>query len=238
MYFITMTNHWTYSLVPAIEYSELAHRSATQEFMQVGHFHDQVQIVAIFDGWRSFVTPVGTFWAEAGQIVVLPARLFHAPLMRARSTVSILYLDPEHHAARVIRRPTVLDGRGATRPTELLDRVVAASECADEPEFRPIISTLIDLVVGSEASIEEIAKTAGYSADGFIRSFSRNVGTTPAKYRIAHRLNVARALLKQGVSPADAACESGFADQSHLGRCFLMTYGTTPGAYREGMRSA
>jgi len=213
----------------------MAHRTATQELAQAGHFHDQVQIVAVFEGWRSFVTPAGTFRAEAGQIVVLPAHLFHAPLMCARSAVSIVYLNPEHPAARLISRPAVLDGRGAAKLEDIVDRAALPAACAADSGVHPFVAQWIDVVARTAVPIEEIADAAGYSIDGFSRLFSRQVGTTPSKYRIAQRLNVARALLRQGATPADAAYGSGFADQSHLGRCFLRAFGTTPGAYRAGM---
>jgi hypothetical protein len=84
-----MPVYWTYGRAVAVDKFELAHRKAISTLAQVGHFHDQVQIAAVFDGWRSFTTPRGTICASAGQIAVLPARLFHAPLMRMRSLVTI-----------------------------------------------------------------------------------------------------------------------------------------------------
>jgi AraC-like DNA-binding protein len=44
-------------------------------------------------------------------------------------------------------------------------------------------------------------------------------------------LNRARRLLRAGEPIAAVAAETGFADQSHLGRLFRRTFGTTPGAY-------
>ena len=46
---------------------------------------------------------------------------------------------------------------------------------------------------------------------------------------------MARGLLSEGVSPALAAAEAGFADQAHLTRWFRRYYGVTPGAYRAAM---
>lgn len=230
-----MTTHWRYSRASALACLEIAHCRATRRFAQRGHFHDQAQIVAVFEGWRAFATPVGTFRAEAGQIVVLPSRLFHAPLMPARSAVSNLYLDPEHPAVHGREMPIVLDGCGAVQLVDVIERVAALPMRSTEVEPDPDISRLARRVAGSGTSIEAIAEHEGYSVDGFIRRFLRQFGTTPAQYRIAHRLNVARSLLRQGAAPAEAASESGFADQSHLGRHFLRAYGTTPAAYRAGM---
>ncbi len=38
-------------------------------------------------------------------------------------------------------------------------------------------------------------------------------------------------MLARGVSIAAAACEAGFADQSHLTRAFARQFGVTPGQY-------
>jgi len=45
------------------------------------------------------------------------------------------------------------------------------------------------------------------------------------------RLRAARALLDAGRSPASVAVEVGFADQSHLTRWFVRSFGITPARY-------
>jgi AraC-like DNA-binding protein len=54
----------------------------------------------------------------------------------------------------------------------------------------------------------------------------------PHAFRLAARLNLARALLRNGEPIAAVAAHTGFADQSHLGRLLRRAFGTTPGAYR------
>jgi AraC-like DNA-binding protein len=65
-----------------------------------------------------------------------------------------------------------------------------------------------------------------------VRAFAREWGVTPHAYLVQARVNRAAAMLRQGVSPATAAAESGFADQSHLNRHFLRHFGISPGVYR------
>ena len=46
----------------------------------------------------------------------------------------------------------------------------------------------------------------------------------------------AQALLQQGLPPAEAALEVGFADQSHLCNAFRQRTGLTPGQYRKAFQ--
>jgi AraC-like DNA-binding protein len=226
-----MTIYWAYAPVPGLNESETASRTASTELTQAGHFHDQAQIALVIEGWRSFTTALGTYIAQAGNIAVVPPRMFHAPSMQASSVVSILYLEPNHPIASAIREPAIIDSKGAVDWSEVLDCVGSAlpSQVA-EREIAP--DKFVSLVVETRLSMNQIAEKLDLTTDGFIRCFAKAIGVTPAKYRIAHRLTIARKLLREGLMPAEAAYAAGFSDQSHLGRCFLRAYGTTPAAYR------
>jgi len=226
-----MTVHWAYAPVPDLKNSEIACRTASTELTQVGHFHDQAQIAVVIEGWRSFTTALRTYIARPGDIAVIPPRMFHAPSMEGRSAVSILYLESDHPIARAVREPAIIDGNGAEHWLDVLDRVGSAlpSQVAEQEITS---GKFISLVVETQLSVHQIAEKLDLTTDGFIRCFAKVVGATPAKYRIAHRLTIARKMLRDGLMPADAAYGAGFADQSHLGRCFLRAYGTTPAAYR------
>jgi AraC-like DNA-binding protein len=43
-------------------------------------------------------------------------------------------------------------------------------------------------------------------------------------------------MIRDGANLADAAIDTGFADQSHFHRSFTRRYGLTPGAYAAAMR--
>ena len=81
--------------------------------------------------------------------------------------------------------------------------------------------------------LEELARQAG-AADRFqlSRAFRRRFGASPHACLVEIRLEKARAMLRSGTAPAQAAFASGFADQSHLGRWFRRAYGLSPSAYR------
>ena len=59
----------------------------------------------------------------------------------------------------------------------------------------------------------------------------------PGEYVLELRVERARRLLARGESPAAAASEVGFHDQSHLTRAFRRFMSTTPGRYRQRARS-
>jgi AraC-like DNA-binding protein len=235
-----MTSYWNYARTGDggdRDDLEIAAHSTSSVLSQVGHLHNEVQVVIVLEGWRSLATVAGTIRAEAGQIALMPARMFHAPMMGERSLVRNLYIAADHPAAAGVAQPVVIDGRGAENLADILDRVASCSPCTRTTESDEAMAGWIEQIAVAGHALETVAATADLSVDSFIRSFARGVGVTPAQYRIAYRLNLARAMLRNGTQPAQAAHECGFADQSHLGRYFLRTYGTTPSAYRRGMRT-
>lgn len=88
------------------------------------------------------------------------------------------------------------------------------------------------------ARVAVAAAQAGMSREGYSRAFAARYGMPPAAHRRAAQLNAARRLLRSGEPIAAAAAQSGFADQSHLGRWFRRAFGVTPGRYRRGARSS
>ncbi|WP_252181301.1 AraC family transcriptional regulator [Azospirillum sp. B4] len=84
-------------------------------------------------------------------------------------------------------------------------------------------------------TVSQAARRAGLSREGYSRRFKRLHGLAPQEFRLLDRLNAARCLLRSGESIAAVAADTGFADQSHLGRCFRRAFGVTPGRYRAGL---
>ena len=175
------------------------------------------------------------FWQRRATSLPFHRACFMRRGIATSSSVLVLFLDKDHPVAEGIRQPSVTNGQGAKRLDEILDCVATRLVGHQTPEQLQISSTLTNLITQSEARLCDVAEELGYSPDGFTRSFCRWVGTTPAKYRIAHRLTMARSMIRQGAMLAEVAFATGFSDQSHLGRCFLRAFGTTPAAYRAGL---
>ena len=87
-------------------------------------------------------------------------------------------------------------------------------------------------------ALDELAEVAGLSRYHFARRFRDEVGEPPWAFVRRVRDERARALLREGRSPAEAAHEAGFADQAHLTRALRERYGQTPGQIRRAARAA
>jgi AraC-like DNA-binding protein len=83
--------------------------------------------------------------------------------------------------------------------------------------------------------LEEVAAVAGLTPWHFARAFRRHFGIPPHRFQLGLRIDLARRLLADGVPGSEVAHRTGFADQSHLIRCFKRMTGTTP-AGRGGAR--
>lgn len=85
-------------------------------------------------------------------------------------------------------------------------------------------------------TLATLARGVGLSPAHLARAFRTEVGLPPHAYLLGVRVALARSLLHQGLTPAQAAAEAGFADQSHLTRTFKRMIGVTPGAYLAACR--
>src|SRR4051812_10652119 len=207
------------------------------------HFHKEIQVTVVLSGAQSFFTPVGPIAVQAGETAVIGPAVPHEPRrLDALGTVSLnLYvqLAEDRLVARGIH---VLATPRWLQADDRIDRGKLALWAADQISSKASLTcshegaALADFVAKTDLEIGAVAALFGVTREGFTRRFFRLVGLTPHAYRIGVRLNAARLLLASGVSPAEAAVEAGFADQSHLGRAFRSYFGTTPNRYRHAMR--
>jgi AraC-like DNA-binding protein len=90
----------------------------------------------------------------------------------------------------------------------------------------------LDSAPHAGVSLAELAALSGVSRFQLLRGFAREVGITPHAYLVQRRVRLARRLLADGQTPAQAAIQAGFADQSHMTRAFVRQLGVTPSRYR------
>lgn len=79
-------------------------------------------------------------------------------------------------------------------------------------------------------SLSDMAAFAGLSRTQLLRRFSHAYGLPPHAWLLQQRAERARALISHGTGLAQAAHDSGFADQSHMTRVFARHFGFAPGA--------
>lgn len=77
----------------------------------------------------------------------------------------------------------------------------------------------------------EVEAFTGLDRYQFARQFHAIYGTSPYRYSVMRRLDVARSWLRDARPLAETALEAGFADQAHFTRTFKAAFGMTPGRY-------
>jgi AraC-like DNA-binding protein len=77
----------------------------------------------------------------------------------------------------------------------------------------------------------EVEVVTGLDRYQFARQFHAVYGTSPYRYSVMRRLDVARGWLGDARPLAETALEAGFADQAHFTRTFKAAFGMTPGRY-------
>ncbi|WP_205441359.1 helix-turn-helix transcriptional regulator [Tsuneonella flava] len=189
------------------------------------HFHETAQLCLVQSGKRRAVTRYGIVEVVAGECLYLPAGLPHR------------FTDSAAAEGRCLNIYAPLD-------------LGSFPHSLPAVSIRPLVQSLAiseASLAGSERSgtqsagrengpltIQALARAAGVSREHFSRTFVQQHGLPPHRYQIMCRLNAARQAIARGHSLADVAARFDFADQSHLGRLFRQTFGTTPGAYRKG----
>jgi AraC-like DNA-binding protein len=193
------------------------------------HFHDEHQFTFVLSGRRSFVIGGRRVVVPAGMGAWIPARVAHRSMAESSGVlcVNAYVADGEYDVAALIRSVQLAWRKDRHLRTSDLSTLVAPHRLADAPVAT---APLID-VLRQRASVTAAADEVGMSREGYSRLFTSRYEMPPRAYRRVMQLNVARQLLRAGEGIAAAAAQSGFADQSHLGRWFRRVFGTTPGRY-------
>lgn len=118
------------------------------------------------------------------------------------------------------------DERFAIVEAELTRRLHASREV--DPELAYAWRTMV--VTAGRARVDELADDIGWSRKRLWSRFRAQLGIGPKRAARLIRFDDAAHRLASGRGPAEAAAESGYADQSHLHRDALEFAGRTPAA--------
>lgn len=169
---------------------------------------------------------LNTLWARIGHWHGLqpPAQAggphVASPQARQRFAAEQLACDEAlvHTAALLLRRH-------ASTP-------LAPESTADAtPALRQVRDWLADAPL-RPPSLAQMAALTGLSRYQLLRRFAQAYGLPPHAWLLQQRAERSRRLIAQGATLADAAADSGFADQSHMTRLFARQFGFTPGAWQ------
>lgn len=197
------------------------------------HFHEEDQVTFVLAGRRRFVLGDERFDVAAGQGVHIPAGTPHRSLCEPSEVVCInLYMPSGACAVRDLIAALAGHWRKTGRIGWPDLTLLAEDHRCRLPAGAGRVGGMPD---GTPcATVGEAAQRAGMSREGFSRRFRRSHGMPPHAFWLLEKLNAARRLLRKGEPIAAVAADTGFSDQSHLGRCFRRAFGVTPGRYRAG----
>lgn len=212
------------------------------------HFHDEAQVSVVWNGHRDYRIGSNCVRLHPGQLLVIPGLRPHLALPSMHDEVQSVefYLAPAALSIGVQRH---LDSSQFAIIEDSLFKHIASHriaelvlECVTEklvsPNPRPahpsstLAKTAFQRAAIDNDGISDAARRFGYTREGFIRAFAREIGMTPNAYNINRRLNLGRNLLRKGENISEIAHETGFSDQSHFGRTFLKHFGAPPGQFR------
>ena len=95
---------------------------------------------------------------------------------------------------------------------------------------------LIEEHLGSKLEVGRIAEHVSLSRSHFSRAFKLSMGSSPMAYVSMRRVERAKLMMTSTGQPLiEIALACGFADQSHLNRCFRHVIGISPGKWRRYM---
>lgn len=109
-------------------------------------------------------------------------------------------------------------------------------EASQRPSRIAKARTRIDDNPALALSLADLAHECGLSQWQLLRSFAQATAFTPHAYQMQRRIELARRLIIQGVTLAEASTISGFADQSHMTRTFRRKYGFSPSVWAASLR--
>jgi transcriptional regulator GlxA family with amidase domain len=194
---------------------------------------------------------VATHWARAGAlqrrfphvdvdpepIYVRDGHLWSSAGVTAGIDLALALVEEDHDAeiAQVVARWMVMFLRRPGGQTQFATPVW--SERAASAPVRAA-QDLVDAEPGADRRVGLLAARVGMSERHFTRCFTAEVGTSPAQYVTAVRVEAARRALEVSDDTVDTVARaSGFGTSETMRRTFARRLGVSPDQYRRRFRS-
>lgn len=145
-------------------------------------------------------------------------------------TLALIEEDYGFQHARSVAQDMVMFLRRAGGQSQFSRYV--ANQAGQPGPIRDLQSWILENL-SENLTVDRLASRVAMSPRNFVRVFSRDIGTTPAKYVEATRLDAARKLLEQSkLRVEQIAALTGFRDVLKMRRAFERGMQLTPSAYR------
>jgi AraC-like DNA-binding protein len=134
--------------------------------------------------------------------------------------------------------------RSPLEPLAVDGVIVEVAEGLLAGESGPVVSRRVDVAAVGRARqfldaertrvvrSSELESITGLTRYELARQFRLMLGTSPHRYLVMRRLELARDRMHADRPLAEVACDAGFADQAHFTRAFKRAFGLTPARYR------
>ena len=110
-------------------------------------------------------------------------------------------------------------------PAQLLSFQATKTKYSDDFKIRKAVETNIT----SNVSVEELAFLCNVSLSGFKRHFVRMYGTSPSKWLLQKRMEIAKELLQHhNEKPSEVYHKVGYENHSSFTKSFKQSFGITP----------
>ena len=104
---------------------------------------------------------------------------------------------------------------------------------SDPEEKLSVVLAYITQNLGQSISNTELSELCYLHPNHFVRFFKKKTGTTPQKYIMERRVQMAKRLIDQtDLKFSDIAAQVGLCDAAHLSKVFKRSYSLTPQEYR------